>query len=194
VGQAGSVRCSLSCPVSMAIGIREPVIDVAGQDANKRRSRCCNAASILPTGGSMKTLMLVSAVVALAACATLGQQGKSAVANLEPTKGNNASGAVTFTAKGDKVAMVAKVSGLAPGAHGVHIHEKGDCSSGDGMSAGGHFNPTAKPHGDPSAGAEHHTGDMPMLQADASGNASVSVVLSGMAIGSGPTDVTEKAV
>ncbi len=67
--------------------------------------------------------------------------GPAAVATLEPTKGNTAGGTVNFTQKGDKVVVTASVSGLAPGAHGFHIHEKGDCSSGDGMSAGGHFNP-----------------------------------------------------
>ena len=143
----------------------------------------------------MKRLLCVAvASAALAACATTAPNAPKASAELAPTSGNNARGTVTFVQQGDKVAMTAKVSGLAPGAHGFHIHEKGDCSSGDGMSAGGHFNPTGKPHGDPSAGAEHHTGDMPMLQADASGNASVSVVLAGMAVGSGPSDVTEKAV
>ena len=34
------------------------------------------------------------------------------------------------------------------------------------MSAGGHFNPTGKPHGDPVA-PDHHAGDMPMLVAEA---------------------------
>jgi Cu-Zn family superoxide dismutase len=49
------------------------------------------------------------------------------------------------------------------------MHEKGDCSSGDGMSAGGHFNPAGKPHG-PQSG-DHHGGDMPNLKADAFGDA-----------------------
>jgi Cu-Zn family superoxide dismutase len=141
----------------------------------------------------MKALMLISAVSALAACATLGQQGKSAVANLEPTKGNNTSGTVTFTAKGNKVTMAAKVSGLTPGAHGFHIHEKGDCSSGDGMSAGGHFNPTGKPHGNPAL-PDHHAGDMPALVADASGSASLATELDVITIGSGATDIVGKAV
>ena len=69
--------------------------------------------------------------------------------------------------------MVAQVSGLSPGGHGFHIHEKGDCSSADGMSAGGHFNPTDKPHGNPSE-ADYHAGDMPMLMADGNGNAKLS--------------------
>jgi Cu-Zn family superoxide dismutase len=141
----------------------------------------------------MNHLMLVSAVGALAVCSTLPAHAQSAVARLEPTKGNATSGTITFTQTGDKVTVEARVSALTPGGHGFHIHEKGDCSSGDGMSAGGHFNPTAKPHGNPS-GADHHTGDIPMLVADASGNASLSMELSGMTVGSGATDIVGKAV
>ena len=41
-----------------------------------------------------------------------------------------------FEQRGDKVFVDAKVSGLAPGAHGFHVHEKGDCSSSDGIERG----------------------------------------------------------
>jgi superoxide dismutase, Cu-Zn family len=140
----------------------------------------------------MKNLMIASAVGALALCAVQAH-AQSAVARLEPTKGNATAGTVTFTQNGDKVRVEAKISGLTPGGHGFHIHEKGDCSSGDGMSAGGHFNPTAKAHGNP-ANSDHHTGDMPMLVADASGNASLSVDLGGMTVGNGATDVVGKAI
>jgi Cu-Zn family superoxide dismutase len=141
----------------------------------------------------MKRLILFSAVLALAVCSTLPAHAQSAVARLEPTKGNATAGTVTFTQKGDKVAVEAKVSGLTPGGHGFHIHEKGDCSSGDGMSAGGHFNPTGKPHGNPGS-PDHHTGDIPMLVADASGNASLSMEVGPMTIGSSATDIVGKAV
>ena len=141
----------------------------------------------------MKRWIFLSAAGALAASAMTAAYAQSAVARLEPTKGNATAGTVTFTQKGDKVSVEAKVSGLTPGGHGFHIHEKGDCSSGDGMSAGGHFNPTAKPHGNPSV-PDHHTGDMPMLVADASGNASLSIELGAMTVGSGATDVIGKAV
>ncbi len=87
-----------------------------------------------------------------------------------------AAGTVMFTPNGDRVRVLAKVSGLAPGPHGFHIHEKGDCSAPDAASAGGHFNPTNTPHGNPSSGV-HHGGDMPMLEADASGNATLDVTL-----------------
>ena len=141
----------------------------------------------------MKRWLFLSAAGALAASAMTVAYAQSAVARLEPTKGNATAGSVTFTQKGDKVVIEAKVSGLTPGGHGFHIHEKGDCSSGDGISAGGHFNPTAKPHGNPSV-PDHHTGDMPMLVADASGNASLSMELWAMTVGSGATDIVGKAV
>lgn len=79
-------------------------------------------------------------------------------------------GMVTFTKSADSVQVVADVSGLTPGKHGFHIHEFGDCSAPDATSAGGHFNPTHKPHGAPDAD-EHHAGDLGNLEADSSGKA-----------------------
>ncbi|MDQ2961764.1 MAG: superoxide dismutase family protein [Pseudomonadota bacterium] len=129
-----------------------------------------------------------------AACLAAAQaHAQTATATLAPTAGNTTAGTVTFTQQGDKVMINAKVSGLAPGGHGFHVHEKGDCSASDGMSAGGHFNPTGKPHGDPNS-PDHHAGDMPMLQADASGNAAISAELGVMTVGSGVADIVGKSV
>ena len=119
--------------------------------------------------------------------------GPTARADLEATKGNTTSGSVTFTDRNGRVFVVAKVSGLAPGSHGFHINEKGDCSSGDGMSAGGHFNPLNKPHAHFSM-AERHAGDMPMLMADGQGNAELTTELDTITVGTGPADVVGKAV
>ena len=141
----------------------------------------------------MRILMLTAVAAVVAACTTMTTQGPAAVATLEPTKGSTASGKVTFTQKGSKVVVLANVSGLSPGQHGFHVHEKGDCSSGDGMSAGGHFNPFGKPHGDPAA-TDHHAGDMPMLVADGAGNATLTVELEPMTIGDGAGDIIGKAV
>lgn len=126
-------------------------------------------------------------------CASMTPAGPSAVAVLEATKGNTAGGTVNFVQKGDKVVVSARVSGLSAGAHGFHIHEKGDCSSGDGVSAGGHFNPHGKPHASPPA-ADRHAGDMPMLQADGYGEATLTAELDVLAIGSGAADIVGKAV
>lgn len=119
--------------------------------------------------------------------------GPTARAQLEPTRGNRAAGEVRFVQQRDGVRMAGRITGLTPGqAHGFHIHEKGDCSSGDGMSTGGHFNPGGQPHGPQHA--EHHAGDLPALQADAQGEASFSVLLPGLSVGSGATDVVGRGL
>ena len=64
-----------------------------------------------------------------------------AIAVMHPTKGQKVEGTVTFTKVENGVRVQAHIHGLTPGKHGFHIHEFGDCSSPDGMSAGGHFNP-----------------------------------------------------
>jgi superoxide dismutase, Cu-Zn family len=91
-----------------------------------------------------------------------------AVAVLNPTEGNKVHGVVTFTQAGANVKIVAHIEGLTPGKHGFHIHEFGDCSSKDGSSAGGHFNPANAPHGAPEA-AQRHAGDMGNIEADQNG-------------------------
>jgi Cu-Zn family superoxide dismutase len=77
--------------------------------------------------------------------------------------------------------------------HGFHVHEKGDCSSGDGMSTGGHFNPTATPHGNHDMGA-HHAGDLPVLKADAYGTAVINFESTTMSVGGGVTDVVGRGL
>jgi Cu-Zn family superoxide dismutase len=139
-----------------------------------------------------RTNVLVLALI-VAGCATMTSPSPKASATLAPTAGNRASGTVTFSPSGDRVRVVAKVAGLTAGKHGFHIHEKGDCSAADAMSAGGHFNPTNKPHGNPTA-VEHHGGDMPMLEADASGNASIDVTLDTVTLDSGANSVIGRAV
>jgi Cu-Zn family superoxide dismutase len=147
----------------------------------------------------MKKLLAVSIAAALAAgCASMRDMmpmsGKStATANLEPTTGNTARGTVTFTQDGDEVRVRATVSGLKPNAeHGFHVHEKGDCSSGDGMSAGGHYNPAGNPHGPQNA--PHHAGDMPSLRADAYGNASATFELKAVSVGGPNADLVGKGL
>lgn len=100
---------------------------------------------------------------------------KEAMAQLSPTQGNETQGKVTFTKVGDGIRVVADVSGLTPGKHGFHVHEKGDCSAPDASSAGGHFNPTGMQHGGRESGTRH-VGDFGNLEADASGKAHAEFV------------------
>ncbi len=98
-----------------------------------------------------------------------------AIAVLSPTKGSSVKGVVMFEAVDSGTKVTAHVSGLAPGKHGFHIHEYGDCSSDDGMAAGGHFNPGQMPHSMPMS-EKRHVGDMGNLEAGKDGNAHLEYI------------------
>ena len=120
---------------------------------------------------------------------------QSARANLASASGSIVSGQVTFAPMGNGVHLSGTVGGLAPNStHGIHVHEKGDCSAADASSAGGHFNPTASAHGRASAPA-HHAGDMDNLVADADGVAQVNLHLMDVTLGGGAAnDIAGRAL
>jgi len=138
----------------------------------------------------MKTIITVTAItVLLAACQTMPPEATRATAQLQPTKGNKTIGEATFEQMGDKVRVVIFVQGLKPGQeHGLHIHEAGDCSSGDGMSTKGHFNPYGKPHAHYGS-AERHAGDLPPLKANKRGRANVQIDLDIITVAPGPASI-----
>ena len=142
----------------------------------------------------MKPLIVTAALIVLTACQSVPEDAPRANAQLQPTKGSKTFGEANFEQVGNKVRVAIHVQGLKPGAeHGLHIHEAGDCSSGDGMSAKGHFNPGNKPHGHPSS-AERHAGDLPSLKADKDGRAKIDVEVEGITVGSGPSNIIGRGI
>jgi len=120
----------------------------------------------------MKNLLALSVLIACGLNAA--NADTRATVQMQATKGNTASGTLELVQKGDLVSVTGKIEGLrANSEHGFHVHEKGDCASGDGMGTGGHFNPLAKTHGMHGHG-ETHAGDMPSLLADANGVAVIN--------------------
>lgn len=117
---------------------------------------------------------------------------KEAFAIVTPTQGNSVTGKVTFTQEGDELYIVADFEGLKPGEHGFHIHEKGDCSAHDASSAGGHFNPSNKPHGGPND-EERHAGDLGNVVADEEGKAHYEFTDSVLSL-NGPDSIVDKSV
>jgi Cu-Zn family superoxide dismutase len=152
----------------------------------------------------MRTILIFAASAALAGCETVQSTWSSltggskdeprATAQLKPLGKHKAFGEVTFDQVGNKVRVVAYVQGLTPGReHGFHIHEVGDCSAPDGMSAKGHFNPYGKPHGDP-GGAERHAGDLPALKAAKNGRAKIDVELDTITVTPGPASIVGRGL
>jgi Cu-Zn family superoxide dismutase len=116
-------------------------------------------------------------------------------AKIEPTQGNKVNGWVRFSAQKDgTVQVVADLDGFDPNStHAIHIHETGDCSAPDAMSAGAHYNPEAKPHGLPPAD-ERHAGDLGTLTADAAGSAHYTITVNNISLSNGKNPILGKAV
>lgn len=94
---------------------------------------------------------------------------------LTPKSESKVTGSVVFTEKNGLVSMTATMTGLEPGEHAIHIHESSDCSSPDGKSTGGHWNPTNQPHGKWGATEGYHKGDIGNFIADKDGNGSIAM-------------------
>ncbi|MGB5419197.1 superoxide dismutase family protein [Algibacter sp.] len=95
------------------------------------------------------------------------------------------SGNVVFKEVDGEVSMTAIISGLTPGQHAIHIHASSDCTADDGSSAGGHWNPTAQPHGKWGDDAGYHKGDIGNFTADENGNGTISFTTDQWCIGCG---------
>ncbi len=94
----------------------------------------------------------------------------------------NAVGEVTIGESKYGLVFTAALSGLGPGVHGFHVHQKPDCGpmEKDGkmvpaLAAGGHYDPEkTNRHGTP--WGDGHLGDLPPLFVDANGNVTQPVL------------------
>ena len=110
-------------------------------------------------------------------------QVESITFQMEPKNDSGIAGEVNFTEENGEVKMMASLSGLTEGEHAIHIHEKADCSSADGKSTGGHWNPTFQPHAKWGAEEGYHKGDIGNFNADTNGNATVNFATKEWCIG-----------
>jgi superoxide dismutase, Cu-Zn family len=99
---------------------------------------------------------------------------KKAICMIHGLGDNKVHGTITFEQKGDTVTVTGEITGLSEGKHGFHVHEYGDCSAKDGMSAGSHFDPDMMPHGGPHSD-KRHVGDLGNITADKDGKAVVKI-------------------
>lgn len=120
-------------------------------------------------------LLITCIIVSIISCKSSRNIENSTALNLvfESKSNSTVAGTATFTEKKGNVTLVAKLTGLKPGVHAIHIHEKSDCSAADGSSAGGHWNPTFKKHGKLGEG-EAHKGDIGNFTADENGTGTIT--------------------
>jgi Cu-Zn family superoxide dismutase len=140
----------------------------------------------------MKKILLGITIIGLLifSCKSSSSASKSKTLNLvfETKSNSGVTGNAVFKEKNGEVTLTAKLSGLKPGVHGIHIHEKADCSTADASSAGGHWNPTFKKHGKWGV-AEYHKGDIGNFTTDVFGQATVLFKTDEWCIGCG--DITK---
>ena len=107
-----------------------------------------------------------------------------AVAVLLAKSGSGLTGTAMFSAEDGQVRLVLEVQGVEPGDHAVHLHQVGDCSSDDGKSAGGHWNPTGEDHGEWGHNP-FHLGDIGNLVIGEDGAGTIELTTDRWSIGSG---------
>lgn len=155
-----------------------------------------------------KLFATVAVALLLGACATpppsreagpvepprqIAQSGTAAkaVANLASASGSLVSGRMVLVEADGGVRVRGLVGGLVRnGAHGLQVHERGDCSAVDAASAGRYY--------DPLAGAKQDgaVGDAPgRIVADAEGVARVDLLIRGAVLGGGAdNDIVGRAL
>lgn len=112
---------------------------------------------------------------------------------IEARSGSKLAGTATFTPVDGGVKVSIKVSGAPPGQVATHVHETGDCSSPDGKSAGGHFNPAGHKHGLPDG--ERHLGDLGNIDVKPDGTGTRELTVTGANLVPGdPSSYLGKAI
>ena len=119
-------------------------------------------------------LVLVLPVVSACAAAARSVEMTSATATMRDGSGTPV-GTLRLQSSPTGVRITGSVSGLAAGAHGIHVHAVGRCDTPEFTSAGAHFDTGAMKHGllNP---AGPHAGDLPAIAAGATGVAVVDVI------------------
>src|SRR5688500_9497923 len=157
-------------------------------------------------GGMMKmtrTSALTAGVLAVAGLAFVSGCASStatppadaqARATIEPRSGSNVRGWAAFTDRSTGgVRVEVHIENAPPGVHGLHVHERGDCSAPDASSAGAHFNPGGMPHAAPGE-TRRHAGDLGNITVEANGTGHLELVTDLLTVRPGPNSVVGKSV
>ncbi|XP_063973659.1 superoxide dismutase [Cu-Zn]-like [Diachasmimorpha longicaudata] len=137
----------------------------------------------------MKVIALILVIASVAAA----QQIQAVVRIMPHNSQSTANGTIKFMQ--DKpngpVTVTGTITGLKPGKHGFHIHEKGDLTQ-NCTSFGAHFNPENKTHGAPTD-TERHIGDLGNIEANDQSVATIHIVDKVISL-SGPHSIIGRGV
>src|SRR6202167_6353162 len=137
----------------------------------------CFATTALPSASARTT----------AAQKSSAQMAPSAHADIVNATGQKI-GTATFAAAAGGVRIDVDVTQLPPGTHGIHIHAAGKCDGPDFKTAGEHFNPAGKKHGEDNPEGAHN-GDLLNLEVAADGRGSASLLDANVTLGDGPASL-----
>lgn len=118
----------------------------------------------------MRSALLMIVPVLLAGCApkaeSMGQTRDAPPALMLTTQllgpAGEVLGSATLSQEPTGTRVAASVTGLPPGVYAIHLHAVGKCEAPTFMTAGGHFNPGMKQHGNLNPAGEH-AGDLPNI-------------------------------
>ena len=120
-------------------------------------------------------VLFLCTVLTAAGCASLRTSAPAtATASLRSSTGSEI-GTLRLDAVPGGVRVSGLLTGLTPGAHGIHFHAVGRCDAPEFTSAGPHFNPAGRKHGLTNPDGPH-AGDMPAIAAGTDGRATVDFV------------------
>lgn len=122
----------------------------------------------------LRTAIAILFLLGSAAVLSAQAHPASRTAEIKNASGHDL-GEVTVTEAPHGVLLRIQVKGLTPGWHGVHFHEKADCSDAKFKNSGGHIHSkTPVIHGllNPNA---NDSGDLPNIYANSDGSATVEL-------------------
>ena len=118
---------------------------------------------------------------------------RTARAELQTAPGVPLQGSAEFTSEPDGVRARVQIDKATPGKHGIHVHEKGDCSDIPGKSMGAHFAPGHKEHGLPHSPARH-LGDLGNIEVGSDGKGQLEIKVATATLDDGPNSFAGKAL
>jgi superoxide dismutase, Cu-Zn family len=185
-----SLLVVLACACATASSSTAPSggTGASGADAGTAGAGLSSDAGMSTDGGFMATDAGLDGGTASAAPS--GPPPSMAVATLEARSGSQLTGNAQVTPTASGVAVMVEVQHATPGPHGVHIHDKGDCSAPDATSAGPHFNPKQAAHHGGSGSAVRHGGDLGNMNVDSNGRGLLIIAVGDMTM----SNVVGKAV